>query len=149
MLARWQMNQGHSYARVAPPPLSPPSTVTLKASLDDLLSALQRTLLATKEEPTDPAMQALVQPHQLTIGKQMQAIRQGVRARRTLRFSELLADTTSRLEIIVTFLAMLELLKRREVEVYQEGLFTEILIRAAPTPADSEATTPPLHPSHQ
>ena len=41
-------------------------------------------------------------------------------------FSSLTKDSTSRLEIVVTFLAMLELIKRYRVQAHQEGLFSEI-----------------------
>jgi len=40
----------------------------------------------------------------------------------------LLGDSPSRLEIVVTFLALLELVKRYRVEARQEGLFSDIEI---------------------
>ena len=43
-------------------------------------------------------------------------------------FSSLTKGNTSRLEIVVTFLAMLELIKRYRVQAHQEGLFSDIEI---------------------
>jgi segregation and condensation protein A len=41
-------------------------------------------------------------------------------------FRGLLADKASRIEIVVTFLALLELIKRYRVTAHQDGLFGEI-----------------------
>jgi segregation and condensation protein A len=43
-------------------------------------------------------------------------------------FRALLDPGASRLEIVVTFLAMLELVKRYHIHAYQPGLFSEIEI---------------------
>jgi len=43
-------------------------------------------------------------------------------------FSRLLGDELDRDEIIVTFLALLELIKMKKVSCYQHGLFDEIVI---------------------
>ncbi len=45
-----------------------------------------------------------------------------------MRFSKLMSEEMDRDEIIVTFLAMLELIKMKKVACYQEGLFDEIII---------------------
>ncbi|MDO8557611.1 MAG: ScpA family protein [bacterium] len=45
------------------------------------------------------------------------------------RFHEAVGSASSKMEIIVTFLAMLELIKQRLVAVEQQGLFGEITIR--------------------
>ena len=43
-------------------------------------------------------------------------------------FRSLLEPGASRLEIVVTFLAMLELVKRYHIQAHQEGLFDDIEI---------------------
>ena len=45
-----------------------------------------------------------------------------------LNFNKILANTKSKTEVIVSFLAMLELMKRKDITVSQEGLFKEIII---------------------
>lgn len=45
-----------------------------------------------------------------------------------LRFSQLLGGSENRMEIIVSFLAVLELMKQRSVTVQQEEMFQEIVI---------------------
>ncbi len=45
-----------------------------------------------------------------------------------VRFTELFADLSSRDEVIVTFIAMLELMKLRQLRIMQDGLLGEITI---------------------
>ena len=47
---------------------------------------------------------------------------------RTFRFRELLTRKSSKVRVIVTFLAILELIKTGELMVEQDELFDEILI---------------------
>ena len=51
-------------------------------------------------------------------------------ARGTLRFDEVFAAARSRLEAVAGFLALLELIKRGEARVDQEGNFGEITVTA-------------------
>ncbi|HYG59185.1 MAG TPA: segregation/condensation protein A [Symbiobacteriaceae bacterium] len=46
-----------------------------------------------------------------------------------VRFRDLFTRGGGRLEVVVTFLALLELMRRRQVVALQEGIFGEILIR--------------------
>jgi chromatin segregation and condensation protein Rec8/ScpA/Scc1 (kleisin family) len=60
-----------------------------------------------------------------------------LRYRPNLSFKRMLRRAQNRVEIIVTFLAVLELLRRRKVEVEQDSTFGDILILpAAAPPAD-------------
>jgi segregation and condensation protein A len=54
-----------------------------------------------------------------------------------IRFIELFDEGSTRLELIVTFLALLELMRLRRVRVVQEGLFGEIRVYAARVPASA------------
>jgi segregation and condensation protein A len=46
-----------------------------------------------------------------------------------LKFTELFASTASRAEIVVTFLALLELIRLKQMKVVQDGAFGEIELR--------------------
>jgi len=48
-----------------------------------------------------------------------------------LKFSQLFAEMASRIEIVVTFLALLELIRLKQVRAIQPGQFGEIEIAAA------------------
>jgi len=55
-----------------------------------------------------------------------------VAAGQSLTFVDLLSAQTSRLEVIVTFLAVLELIKQREVRAEQQDAFSEIILTHVP-----------------
>jgi segregation and condensation protein A len=58
-----------------------------------------------------------------------------------LKFSELFAGVTSRTEVVVTFLALLELIRLKQLAAVQTEPFGEIEIcRAEPRPAPTDAT---------
>ena len=69
-------------------------------------------------------------------------------ARETIRFSELFEDATSRSEVVCTFLALLELIRLKQLLCAQSEDFGEIEIKKRPaaiaTPASSD--TPNLAP---
>lgn len=48
-----------------------------------------------------------------------------------LRFSDLFGEVVSRVEVVVTFLALLELIRLRQVRAFQKSVFEEIEIAAA------------------
>lgn len=47
----------------------------------------------------------------------------------SVNFKEVIASVQSRTEIIVSFLALLELAKQRQIKIYQENIFKEIIIK--------------------
>jgi segregation and condensation protein A len=49
----------------------------------------------------------------------------------SLKFSDLFAEMASRVEIVVTFLALLELIRLKQVRAFQSGQFGEIEIATA------------------
>ena len=128
----------HTYVRVAPPP-------RIEAKLDlsnitvDMLTKAVRSVLEI--EPPHPAVGTVVKPFTLTIRDQMNLIERILRYRPDISFKRMLRRARDRVEIIVTFLAVLELLRRRKVEVVQEQLFGDILIVPIenPTPAEDTA----------
>jgi len=63
-----------------------------------------------------------------TIEEKIEAIEAGLTENGQIRFRDLFAGMSSRLEVIVTFIAMLELMKRLLVKVRQEAAFGEIWI---------------------
>jgi segregation and condensation protein A len=49
-----------------------------------------------------------------------------------IHFSDLFGAAVSRLEVVVTFLALLELIRLKQVRAIQKNIFAEIEIAAAP-----------------
>jgi segregation and condensation protein A len=128
-----------NYVRVAPLSLQiEPKLIPGTHTLDDLLQAA-RDAFAVK--PPDPDVDEVVSPEVVTIGQQMAHIRQKVITKKKLSFQGLLGDSRNRIEIIVTLLAVLELIKRRLVTVEQADLFGDLMIiksESSPELSDDE-----------
>jgi segregation and condensation protein A len=114
-----------SYARVAP--LVPDAGERPLAPLDPdrLLKALQKAL---DRLPPAPAVEASVQ--EITIDTKAHLIRQLLVGREEVSFDEVLEHAESRIAVVLSFLALLELLKAAVIDVRQEERFGEIMMYA-------------------
>jgi segregation and condensation protein A len=72
-----------------------------------------------------------------TVSEKIEQLRTLVLARPAVKFSELFAQATSRSEVVVTFLALLELIRLKLVVVLQETPFGDIEITRASVPASA------------
>ncbi len=128
-IARWLKEldeQGQqSYIRIAGvPPME--RTVDLgDVTLDDLLVAV-REVLAIK--PAAPSVNHAVPPITITIAEQMELIEQETARRDRVSFRQLLGRAASRLEVIITLLALLEMVKQSRVMMRQDQPFGDIQI---------------------
>ncbi|RME43246.1 MAG: chromosome segregation protein ScpA [Caldilineae bacterium] len=126
-LNRLQNEGGRSFVRLAPPPKIEPRLELGDVTLDDLLDATRRAL-AVKPEP--PGVDTVVARETVTIGQQIDRIRRHLQSGQRTTFFRLLHNARSRVEVIVTLLAVLELVKRQVIEVEQSEDFGDIqLIR--------------------
>lgn len=115
----------HSYARLAPVTLTTPFRLE-GVTLDDLLAAMRRVLSALPEE-----MPAEGVPRQIfSIADKIAAIAQMV-SRGPTTFDGLMAGARGRGEVVVLFLALLELIKQGRVAVQQAQVFGEIVVATA------------------
>ncbi|RPI27496.1 MAG: chromosome segregation protein ScpA [Acidobacteria bacterium] len=69
----------------------------------------------------------------VTLEEKLAEIRKLLTVRKDFYFSMFLERKISRLHLVVTVLALLELVKRHEVRLFQKGIFEDIRIRACPT----------------
>ncbi len=122
-----------AFVRLAPPPPMQRKLDLGSVGVDKLAAAVQKALRRIPSDPPKPR----VHTYLITVAEQIELVRQRVRAAQVrsyaqpLLFSALLSAGKTRLEIVVTFLAVLELIKQREIVVEQEGVFGEIVLRAA------------------
>jgi len=107
-------------------PKTPPPRPEL--SLFDLISAVSNVLkrFQQKEGARD------IFEDKWTVSEKIELLRQTIVAKSALKFSELFEQTTSRAEVVVTFLALLELIRLKQIVVAQPAPFSEIEIRRAP-----------------
>jgi segregation and condensation protein A len=82
----------------------------------------------------------VVAPQAVTIGQQMGYIWRELSSGRPVSFNTMLTRSKSRIEVIVTLLAVLELIKRRIIIAEQAHHYSDIIInRTENTNAVSEA----------
>jgi len=105
------------------PDLEEPGAVLRDVSLFDLITAFKEVLRRTE---TAPAGEIFAE--RFTVADKIDAILAMLRDRASVVFTSLFGRSPSRHEIICTFLALLELIRLRQVEVAQNREFGEIVI---------------------
>jgi segregation and condensation protein A len=114
-----------TYLRVAPP-LKVESRLDLSdITLADLAAAAEDIFA---EEAEKQALGTVISAPRITIREKIALIAKRLGKNRSANFSGLLGKKPSRLEVVVTFLALLELVKRYAVSAQQERLFSDIRI---------------------
>jgi segregation and condensation protein A len=108
-----------------PADVAPDDLPLVGITVEDLFSAFRRVLERAED------VVAEIPAEGVTVGQQMRTVLRAVRAfPHGLAFERLFDPKASRLVVIVTFLALLELMKRRSVRVEQEKPFSPILVFA-------------------
>ena len=114
-----------TYLRIAPPPKIETQLDLTGVTVESLITAVQSAL--DRAEDLEDSV-AIVQPRRLTIEGQIKRLRYRLKQHQTFLFNELLSEENSRVEISVTLLAVLELIKRHEAAASQSELFGPIQI---------------------
>jgi segregation and condensation protein A len=104
-------------------------------TLEKLVNAAEEAF--AKEKAKIPLASVISAPR-VTIREKIDMIAKVMKDMQRATFSTLIKDSNSRLEIVVTFLAMLELIKRYRVQAHQEGLFSDIEIERMEDWAEDE-----------
>jgi segregation and condensation protein A len=114
-----------TYLRVAPPPKVEPKLDLSNITLENLIAAAEEAF--AKESNKQP-LGVIIAPPRVTIREKIDLITKVMKEVGRSNFRSLLNQGASRLEVVVTFLAMLELVKRYRIQAHQETLFSEIEI---------------------
>lgn len=114
-----------------------------QASLFDLVGAVSTILKRFQQQENARD----VFEDKWTVSEKIEFLRDTVLREKATKFSSLFAATTSRTEVVVTFLAMLELIRLKVIAAVQEDAFAEIQIQLVEAPAQSAPTeAPPMEP---
>jgi segregation and condensation protein A len=108
------------------------------ASIFDLINAVNQILkrFAGKEDLRE------IFEDKWSVSEKLEDIRRRIGTQERLRFSELFADATSRTEVVVTFLAMLELIRLRVLVALQSEEFGDIDLGRGPQGGPVPAMNP-------
>ncbi len=112
-----------SYIRLAPPPFIDPKIDMQDFKLDDLYQAMLEVLKNVHKMPT---LEETVSTPRVSVRDKILSIIYSLKDASQLSFRKLIKTARSRLEIVVAFLAILELIKQDQVEVRQEEMFGDI-----------------------
>ncbi len=126
-LKQRESQQLHTYLRLAPLEIKFEPTLDMSGvSLQDLLRAASTALA---NSPSLASLNKVVNMTRITIREKIYRILDILKTDATHSFRDTLASQ-NRVEIVVTFLALLELIKRHIVEASQEELFGDIQFRS-------------------
>jgi segregation and condensation protein A len=97
-----------------------------EVSVFELLGALKRII---DRLPKDTVHEVALD--KITVREKMTLLLETLRAHGSVFFESLFVEVKSRVEVVVTFLAMLELVKVRAIRIFQEEMAGPIMIEAA------------------
>ena len=122
-----------TYPRGAPPPDPPPGNALDGLTLDALYGVMLEVLERLPEEP-----EGTVERADVSLADRIFTLEEHLRGRsRSFSFRRVIEGCTSRVEVVVTFIALLELLKRGACEVEQSKAWGDIRVKALAQPAES------------
>jgi len=118
-----------TYLRTATQPTLTPQLDLAGLGTDALLEAMLEALTAMGETSS---LEENAEPPKIAIQEKIQAVVAALETRDPITFQELLSSADSRLDIVVTFLAVLQLIKSNRLIARQERLFAEISLSRGP-----------------
>lgn len=115
------------FARTGDAAVTPSSLTLAEVGIFQLINAFQNVVkrLEARQELRE------IFGENYTVSDKIEFILQRVQDGSSLAFSSLFAEMASRVEIVVTFLALLELIRLKQVKAHQPDQFSEIEISAA------------------
>jgi segregation and condensation protein A len=125
--AQW-MRSDASVAQVAGEDVEP----ELEVDLFSLLAAFRGVLERAKHRP-----RVLLPPEQVSIESRIEVLLTRLSETEACGFADLFGDVSGRGDLIVTFLALLEMIRLKLVRIFQAGAFGEIRVYKRARPADA------------
>ena len=125
--AQWQRPDGR-VAAIAGDEYEP----ELEVDLFSLLSAFQAVVERARRRP-----RVLLPKEQISIEARIEQLMDRLSETEACGFEELFADATDRAALVVTFLALLEMIRLKLVRVFQSGGFGPIRVYRRARPADA------------
>ena len=94
------------------------------------LHEIFREVIRRQHDKIDPVRSRFgkIEKEEVTLPEKMEFLAEYTRTHRSFRFRDLLMRQTSKVQVIVTFLAVLEMMKAGKITVRQEDTFGEIMI---------------------
>jgi segregation and condensation protein A len=104
----------------------------LEVDLYSLLTAFQAVIQRAKQRP-----KVMLPPEQVPVEVRIEQLLARLSEHEAYGFDELFSDVNDRAGLIVTFLALLEMIRLKLVRVFQSGSFGPIRVYKRPRPSDA------------
>ncbi len=104
------------------------------------LHSIFKATIKRQEDKVDPVRSTFgrIEKDEVNMDEKTSYVEACIKAGGSVNFRELLEKQNSKMEIIVTFLIVLELMKVGKIRLFQEETFGEILIRSVEEPVPAE-----------
>lgn len=120
----WEANK-ISYGRIEPPIKNKEFVLPVNAAKENLYDSM--VFLLGRLRPLEPLPKVTID-HSISIKQKMDSIRNLLKSGKELSFKNILSSAQNKTEVIVSFLAILELVKQRSVQFKQTNSFEDFLI---------------------
>lgn len=121
-LAEREAHQSSLYGRIPETPEFSEERPLAEVSIFDLINAFQKIL--KRVHKTEQLREIFEENY--SVSAKIEFVLKITGSRTALKFSELFASSASRTEIVVTFLALLELIRLKQIGIIQSEVFGEI-----------------------
>jgi segregation and condensation protein A len=125
-----EIEQENSFPRLPIRPEIPAPTTREEASIFDLINAVNEILKRVSQRPD---LREIFED-KWSVSEKIENLLKLIAEKPSLKFSELFSDATSRHEVVCTFLALLELIRLKQLVCIQFEDFGTIEITKAPPP---------------
>ena len=100
------------------------------------LNAIYKSIIRIQEDKVDPIRSKFgtIEKEEVSLSDKMIEIKEFARTHRKFSFRNLLESQSSKVQVIVTFLSILELMKMGHIHVEQDGLFDDISVEVQTDP---------------
>ncbi len=126
ILSQYEADGLKTYVRLAPPP-----KIGTKVELEDIniydLTAIAQEVFLNIEDKQD--LDTVLSGHKVTLRQKISMIANRLKENDGITFYQLLSESPHRVDVVITFLAVLELIKRHLIQVRQSNLFDDIEIK--------------------
>jgi len=116
-----------AYTRLAPSPVVPEGPGLNNVTLEKLAAIMQEVL---DRKPVQRTRAVIARDTVMTLSDRVADLRERLRRRGKFSFRRMILECQSRVEVVVSFLAILELLKSGECDARQDGAWSDIEVVA-------------------
>ena len=121
----WEGGQ-MAYGRVEPPIKMKEFVLPVNAKTDDLYSSMVKLIARLK--PINPLPRVAID-RGISVRDKIDKILSTLKKLKRVSFKEILADSNNKTEVIISFLAVLDLLKSAKAVAYQDSSFSDLEIK--------------------